>query len=49
MTLEFLPNSSMFVQILCGLQSAEIGFDPRVSLREGIRKTLDWYRANRWL
>ena len=28
---------------------AEIGFDPRVSLREGIRKTLDWYRANRWL
>ena len=28
---------------------AEIGFDPRVSLREGIRKTLDWYRAHRWL
>ena len=28
---------------------AEIGFDPRVSLREGIRRTLDWYRAHGWL
>ena len=28
---------------------AELGYDPKVSLREGIRRTLDWYRANGWL
>ena len=27
----------------------EIGFSPRVGLREGIRRTLDWYRDNNWL
>jgi dihydroflavonol-4-reductase len=27
----------------------EIGFAPRVGLREGIRRTLDWYRAQGWL
>jgi len=27
----------------------EIGYHPRVSLREGIRITLDWYRDNDWL
>jgi len=27
----------------------EIGFDPRVGLREGIRRTLDWYRQHGWL
>ena len=27
----------------------EIGFAPRVMLREGIRRTLDWYRAHGWL
>jgi dihydroflavonol-4-reductase len=27
----------------------EIGFAPRVGLREGIRRTLDWYRAEGWL
>jgi nucleoside-diphosphate-sugar epimerase len=28
---------------------AEIGFTPRVGLREGIRRALDWYRAEGWL
>ena len=27
----------------------EIGFEPRVGLREGIRRTLDWYRQHGWL
>ena len=27
----------------------EIGFAPRVGLREGIRRTLDWYRIQGWL
>jgi dihydroflavonol-4-reductase len=27
----------------------EIGFAPRVGLREGTRRTLDWYRAEGWL
>jgi nucleoside-diphosphate-sugar epimerase len=28
---------------------AEIGFAPRVGLREGIGRTLDWYRTEGWL
>jgi len=28
---------------------AEIGFAPRVGLRDGIRRTLDWYRNEGWL
>ena len=28
---------------------AELGFAPRVGLREGIRRTLDWYRTEGWL
>jgi nucleoside-diphosphate-sugar epimerase len=28
---------------------AEIGYAPRVTLHEGIRRTLDWYRAHGWL
>lgn len=28
---------------------AELGYAPRVSLREGIRRTLEWYRAAGWL
>ncbi len=27
----------------------ELGFDPRVGLREGIRRTLAWYREHQWL
>ena len=27
----------------------EIGFEPRVGLREGIRRTLNWYREYAWL
>jgi nucleoside-diphosphate-sugar epimerase len=27
----------------------ELGFRPRVSLREGVRRTLAWYRAEGWL
>jgi dihydroflavonol-4-reductase len=27
----------------------EIGFAPRVGLRDGIRRTLDWYREHGWL
>ena len=29
--------------------TSEIGFAPRVGLREGIRRTLDWYRTEGWL
>jgi len=28
---------------------AELGYDPKVGLREGIRRTLAWYREARWL
>jgi nucleoside-diphosphate-sugar epimerase len=28
---------------------AELGYAPAVGLREGIRRTLEWYRAARWL
>jgi len=28
---------------------AELGFAPEMSLREGIRRTLDWYQAEGWL
>jgi nucleoside-diphosphate-sugar epimerase len=28
---------------------AELGYDPQVSLREGIRRTLSWYRQAGWL
>jgi dihydroflavonol-4-reductase len=27
----------------------ELGYQPRVGLREGIRRTLDWYRTSGWL
>lgn len=27
----------------------ELGFDPKVSLREGVRRTLEWYRQHEWL
>jgi nucleoside-diphosphate-sugar epimerase len=27
----------------------ELGFEPRVGLREGIRRTLEWYREYQWL
>jgi len=27
----------------------ELDFQPRVTLREGVRRTLDWYRAEGWL
>ena len=29
--------------------AAEIGYAPQVGLREGIRRTLDWYRDHGWL
>jgi dihydroflavonol-4-reductase len=28
---------------------AELGYAPAVGLREGIRRTLEWYRAEKWL
>lgn len=28
---------------------AEIGFEPKVGLRDGIRRTLDWYRTYGWI
>ena len=28
---------------------AELGYRPQVSLREGIRRTLDWYRSSGWI
>jgi nucleoside-diphosphate-sugar epimerase len=28
---------------------AELGYAPHVRLREGIRRTLEWYRKARWL
>ena len=32
-----------------GRARREIGYAPRVGLREGIRRTLDWYREHGWL
>jgi nucleoside-diphosphate-sugar epimerase len=32
-----------------GRAKAEIGYDPQVTLRDGIRRTLEWYRAHGWL
>jgi nucleoside-diphosphate-sugar epimerase len=28
---------------------AEIGYNPQITLRDGIRRTLEWYRAHGWL
>jgi nucleoside-diphosphate-sugar epimerase len=28
---------------------AELGYDPAVTLREGIRRTLEWYRREGWI
>jgi nucleoside-diphosphate-sugar epimerase len=28
---------------------AELGYDPQVSIREGTRRTLEWYRREGWL
>jgi nucleoside-diphosphate-sugar epimerase len=28
---------------------AELGYDPKVTLREGIRRTLAWYRSEKWI
>jgi nucleoside-diphosphate-sugar epimerase len=28
---------------------AELGYAPQVPLREGIRRTLEWYRRQGWL
>jgi nucleoside-diphosphate-sugar epimerase len=28
---------------------AELGYDPKVDLQEGLRRTLEWYRLNGWL
>ena len=27
----------------------EIGYAPKVTLREGIARTLEWYRQHKWL
>ena len=27
----------------------EIGYDPKIGLREGITRTLDWYREHGWV
>lgn len=32
-----------------GRARRELGFEPRVGLREGIQRTLDWYRAHQWI
>ena len=28
---------------------AELGYDPKIGLREGIRRTLAWYRGEKWI
>jgi nucleoside-diphosphate-sugar epimerase len=28
---------------------AELGYAPKIGLQEGVRRTLEWYRAHRWL
>jgi nucleoside-diphosphate-sugar epimerase len=28
---------------------AELGFDPRVDLRQGIQRTLLWYKQHGWI
>jgi 2-alkyl-3-oxoalkanoate reductase len=32
-----------------GRARADLGFSPKVGLRDGIRRSLDWYRAKGWL
>jgi nucleoside-diphosphate-sugar epimerase len=32
-----------------GKARQELGFSPRVGMKEGIRWTADWYRIHRWL
>jgi nucleoside-diphosphate-sugar epimerase len=27
----------------------EIGYAPHVTLRDGVRRTIEWYRAHRWI
>ena len=31
------------------VRGTEIGYAPQVGLRDGIRRTLDWYRQHGWL
>lgn len=35
----------------CSIENAQkdLGYVPKVNRREGIRRTLDWYRRNKWL
>lgn len=35
------------VRILSIARAKELGFEPKVSLREGVKRTMDWYRENR--
>jgi nucleoside-diphosphate-sugar epimerase len=43
------PRPGDIVHSLAGIQSAreELGFQPTVSLDEGLRRTFEWYRENR--
>ncbi|RME62464.1 MAG: NAD-dependent epimerase/dehydratase family protein, partial [Nitrospirae bacterium] len=34
---------------LCSKAQKELGYEPKVKLREGMKWTADWYKLNRWL
>ena len=40
----FMPGADAQAQ-----RSALLGFDPQVGLREGIARTLEWYREQGWI
>jgi nucleoside-diphosphate-sugar epimerase len=35
----------------CDIQPAidELGYQPKVKLQEGVRRSIEWYKANQWL
>ena len=43
---DFFTNSRAFD---ISRARAELGYAPQISIREGVRRTLEWYRAQGWV
>lgn len=42
----YSPDQIMFIQANIARLRADVGWEPRIPLREGLMRTVDWYRAN---